>query len=301
MIAPSSISPGETITSALAGFFARGKIGGVFFVRNATQPPPPLSYFLHIPRLSLTLSGEESVRIARDAALSELRLAKGRMLLVPPNCWTQPLWKQPATTLTLLFGTRQIGVSLVRFDGDSPAPPQAQKTVLQGAATDPLQNIINALLTLPPGDETAPRLLAEALLRSVLAILQSTPSVPQRRAHALYQEICLFVQEHAQTNITRDSVASYFRLSPNHISRLFKNEGSISFNDYVNYTRVNRAKALLKEYRQSVDEVAAACGYSETSYFCRVFKKTMKVTPSVYRQTATQTATVPSAPSVNGI
>ena len=284
MIRGPSSSPARDIAGALAGFFAHGKIHEVFFVRNATQPPPALAYFLHIPRLSLTLSGEESVKVARDATPGELRLAKGQLLLAPPNCWTQPLWKQPSTTVTLLFGARQIGVSLVRFGDGSPVPPQAQKTVLQGAATDALQNMIRALLALPPGGEIAAKLLAEALWRSVLAVLQAPPAEPQRRAHTLYQEICLFVQEHAQTNLTRDSVAEYFRLSPNHISRLYKNEGEVSFNDYVNYTRVNRAKALLREYRQSVDEVAAACGYSEASYFCRVFKKLTKVTPSVYRQ-----------------
>ncbi len=101
-----------------------------------------------------------------------------------------------------------------------------------------------------------------------------------------------FYGDHTQANITRDSVAAYFRLSSNHISRLFKKEGAISFNDYVNYTRVNRAKALLREYRQSVDEVATACGYSEASYFCRVLKKFTKTTPSAYRQRPVASATL---------
>lgn len=283
-MAPSSNSPREIIANALAGFLAKGKISDVFFLRSTAQPPPMFAYLLHIPRLSLTLAGEDVVRIAQDFPRDELRLSKGRVLVIPSNCWTRPLWTQPSTTLNFLFGRRQIGVSLVKFEKGSPVPPQAQKAVLQGAATDALQNIAGALLALPPEGNAAATLLAEALLRTALLILRTKAPAPQRRALTLYHEICVFVQEHAQTNITRDSVAAYFRLSPNHISRLFKKEGAISFNDYVNLARVSRAKYLLKEFRQSVDEVAAACGYSETSYFCRVFKKFTKTTPSAYRQ-----------------
>jgi transcriptional regulator GlxA family with amidase domain len=57
----------------------------------------------------------------------------------------------------------------------------------------------------------------------------------------------------------------------------------IPFNAYVTYVRINRAKYLLKNYRQSLDEVATACGFSDASYFCRVFRRLTRLTPSGYR------------------
>jgi AraC-like DNA-binding protein len=67
------------------------------------------------------------------------------------------------------------------------------------------------------------------------------------------------------------------------VSRLFRREGYVAFNDYVNFVRINRAKYLLKHHRQTIDEIAAACGFREVGYFCRVFKKKTKQTPSEYR------------------
>jgi YesN/AraC family two-component response regulator len=55
------------------------------------------------------------------------------------------------------------------------------------------------------------------------------------------------------------------------------------FNDYVNLVRVNRAKFMLRTYRMTLKEIAAKCGFSDTAYFCRVFKKVGKVTPTTYR------------------
>jgi YesN/AraC family two-component response regulator len=55
------------------------------------------------------------------------------------------------------------------------------------------------------------------------------------------------------------------------------------FNDYLNLVRVNRAKFILRNYEMGLKEVASSCGYSDTAYFCRVFKRIGKVTPTEYR------------------
>ena len=93
----------------------------------------------------------------------------------------------------------------------------------------------------------------------------------------------MYVQENFQSPITRESVAQHFGLAPNHISRLFRKEGFMRFNDYLNLVRVNRAKFMLQNYGLTLKEIAFDCGYNDTAYFCRVFKKTCKVTPTQYR------------------
>ena len=55
------------------------------------------------------------------------------------------------------------------------------------------------------------------------------------------------------------------------------------FNDYVNLVRVNRAKFMLRNYPMTLKEVAANCGYTDIAYFCRIFKKIVKLTPTQYR------------------
>ena len=61
----------------------------------------------------------------------------------------------------------------------------------------------------------------------------------------------------------------------------------MQFNDYLNLVRVNRAKFILRNYGMSLKEVAASCGYSDAAYFCRVFKRISKMTPTEYRNQRT--------------
>lgn len=282
---PSANSPAREIAESLSAFFRRGRIGRIHFAENSRVPPPPLAYLVHFPRLTFTLAGRDSLWIERNGQNRTLDLPPGDVLVVPAICWSRPLWTQPVVTLNLLFGRRQIGISLVRYTGQKPEPPPATKVAIQDALAEAPRSMMNALLALGRDNEAAARPLVDALLRAVTVALETPDKEPRRRAQSLHHEICMFIQENLETDLGRDTVARHFRVSPNHISRLFKKEGLVSFNDYVNYARISRAKYLLKNHRQTLAEIATACGFTDVSYFCRVFKKLTKTTPSNYRHT----------------
>jgi AraC-like DNA-binding protein len=273
------------ISSALKSFHELGKVDDVIFAEKGRTAPQPLAYRVHFPRLSVTLSGVETMWLEQSGRNALVHLSGGKAVVVPANSWNRLLWSSPSLTLNVLFGRHQIGVSLVQSDGLSPIPISVEKTSLQGAVAEAPRNMMEALLALRPGAMHAAVPLVDALLRCVSESLGlPAPSTPKRRATSLYQSICMHVQEHFQFPLNRDSVAESFNVSPNHVSRLFKQEGMVSFNDYVSFVRINRAKYLLTHHRQTIDEVASACGFSEASYFCRVFKKFTNATPTHYRQ-----------------
>jgi YesN/AraC family two-component response regulator len=130
-------------------------------------------------------------------------------------------------------------------------------------------------------------LLTESLLHSCLRLLKAGQNHRPRKAIRTYESICLYVQENFQEPITRESVARHFGLAPNHVSRLFRKEGLMRFNDYVNLVRVNRAKFMLQNYSVTLKEIASDCGYNDAAYFCRLFKKICKTTPTQYRAEST--------------
>ena len=72
-------------------------------------------------------------------------------------------------------------------------------------------------------------------------------------------------------------------VTPNHVSRLFRQAGDAGFNETVNLARVERAKVMLGQYGTSLKEVARHCGFATTAYFCRTFKKVTQQTPTEYR------------------
>jgi AraC-like DNA-binding protein len=125
--------------------------------------------------------------------------------------------------------------------------------------------------------------LVQALLLSCEELLEDNPSAVLTKPRALYESICSYVQEHFHQPLTRDSVAADFEIAPTHLSRLFRTEGLMRFWDYVTLARLDRAKFLLIEYGIPVKIVAARCGFADTTYFCRVFRRRMKLTPIQYR------------------
>ena len=53
--------------------------------------------------------------------------------------------------------------------------------------------------------------------------------------------------------------------------------------DWIEISRLNLAKSLLKQGSLQISEIAAAVGIDDQSYFTRFFKKNEGYTPSQYR------------------
>jgi AraC-like DNA-binding protein len=225
------------------------------------------------------------MEVARSGRIEIINPVRGHAVFVPDHAWNKPDWSGHIEALTFLFGVKQIGISLVRHKGDTQSPPTALKASVQGGYDVPTHSILASLRVLAADHSKGPlaRLLTESLLHACLRLLKSPQKHRQRKAIRTYESLCLFVQENFQSSITRESVAQHFGVAPNHISRLFRKEGFMRFNDYLNLVRVNRAKFMLQNYGLTLKEIAFDCGYNDTAYFCRVFKKTCKVTPTQYR------------------
>jgi two-component system response regulator YesN len=77
--------------------------------------------------------------------------------------------------------------------------------------------------------------------------------------------------------------AEHVNLSPQHLSRIFKNKMGITFVDYLTKVRINKAVELLGDDELKMYEIAERIGYSTQHYFSSVFKKEMGISPIDYR------------------
>lgn len=280
--APASGS--RVIVQELEQFLRTTNVRHVHF-GDGTTAPPPLAYVTNFPRLSLPLAGCHTMEIAQSGRNETIKPVRGHAVFVPDHAWNKPDWTGRVDVLTFLFGVKQIGISLVRHKGGSQVPASAVKASVHGGYDVPTHSILATLMVLAADHAKGPlsRLSTEALLHACLRLLKAPVQQNPRKAIRTYESICLYVQENFHTPITRESVAEHFALAPNHVSRLFRKEGFMRFNDYVNLVRVNRAKFMLQNYGMTLKEIAASCCYSDPAYFCRVFKKVCKVTPTEYR------------------
>jgi two-component system response regulator YesN len=85
-------------------------------------------------------------------------------------------------------------------------------------------------------------------------------------------------------NITLESIADTIHVNPNYLSRLFKKETGESFSDYLMNIRIAIAKEILARKDISVAKLANEVGYTNASYFCKIFKKNVGISPLQYKK-----------------
>jgi two-component system response regulator YesN len=83
--------------------------------------------------------------------------------------------------------------------------------------------------------------------------------------------------------ITLDEVAGVSHLSTSRLAHVFKEQMGITIIDYLTSVRIERAKQLLLATNQSCTEICFQVGYSNQSYFTRIFKDIVGTPPHRFR------------------
>ncbi len=100
----------------------------------------------------------------------------------------------------------------------------------------------------------------------------------------LLREVTEYILLHYGSPLSLPELARQFRISPSHLSHLFKREIGRSVGEFLEEIRVANACRFLENTDMSVAQVAEAVGYFDNNYFTKVFKKRMQLTPRAYRE-----------------
>lgn len=92
-----------------------------------------------------------------------------------------------------------------------------------------------------------------------------------------------FIEENFQNELSLKIVAKKFMVSDKYLSSVFKKQTGINIVTYINMVRIENSQKLLKNTDITIQDIAFLSGYTDFSYFARVFKKINGVTPSDYR------------------
>ncbi len=122
-----------------------------------------------------------------------------------------------------------------------------------------------------------------AVFRELFSFFQTDTRLPETSSY-IVQRALQHVKSHYTEAITLEDTAEMLQVSPEHLSRLFKEETGTGFNSYVNIQKVNAARELLMQQGLSIQSIAVELGYSSSRYFTRVFKRVTGMTPSEYRE-----------------
>lgn len=92
-----------------------------------------------------------------------------------------------------------------------------------------------------------------------------------------------YMKANFSKSITLEDVAREINVSPQYLSKLFKEETGQNFIEYLTELRIRIAKSLLEEDERSVKEICYSIGYGDPNYFSRTFKKIVGSTPTEYK------------------
>ena len=117
-------------------------------------------------------------------------------------------------------------------------------------------------------------LLSEPVPRDVAL---SSPGKHDRLLPAVY-----YVKRNFSERIYSDSMARLCNMSATHFSRAFKQTYGLTFQEFLLKYRVTQACKSLQTPAVSIADVGYSVGFSDPSYFARVFRRFVGIAPSEY-------------------
>ena len=93
-----------------------------------------------------------------------------------------------------------------------------------------------------------------------------------------------YISEHLHSRIMINEAAKHLQISSAYLSRLFKSETGMAFSDYVNRKKIEEASSLLRFSEYTDLEISTLLCFSSQSYFIKIFKKYVGMTPREYKK-----------------
>ncbi|OWY64956.1 AraC family transcriptional regulator [cyanobacterium TDX16] len=210
----------------------------------------------------------------------------GTVRVLPANARTQAYWETEHQFMVLAFGTDLLTRHI--------AETTNAKDVELLPIINPYDPLIYSIgLTLKAEIESGGvggRLYVDAMTTALIAHLLRHYSVwnysqlpiigglPKRTL----QRVVDYIDAHLDRELTVAALAAIAQISPSYFSNLFKQSTGLSPHQYVIRCRIDRAKQLLRQGKQSIAEIAYNLGFTHQSHFSHHFKRLVGSSPKVF-------------------
>lgn len=226
------------------------------------------------------------VRRGRSVAVAgnqQVRLEEGDLFIAFPNQIHYYLADPGAHQVILLIASPDLCPEFKHdFKHFLPVSP-----VYRGASEDP--KITAALESILESDRTSGRFSEVEIKANLMLLLSRMLTImPLQEArnydNGMLGKILLYCYDNFTEDISLSGLAEALGVSPYYISHIFSKQLHLSFRDYINSLRIDRACEMLKSSEQTITQIAFAVGYNSTRTFNRCFLEGMKMTPKEYRR-----------------
>ena len=223
-------------------------------------------------------------------------LEKGDYLMVPPGDRHHPVFKSPNSTYQriVLWISQSFYDSMVSWSPDFGygfdhvkatgsyhfRPDYLTSLDIQGR----LLGLLAETRSRKIFHHTSAGIMACSLLLLInRRIYDSLHQVSAAYGNVLYLNICDYVNNHLEEDLSLERLASFFYVSKYHISHLFKENMGISLHQYILKKRLQASKnGILSGL--PIQQMIHQYGFSDYTSFYRAFRKEFGLSPKEFRE-----------------
>lgn len=122
------------------------------------------------------------------------------------------------------------------------------------------------------------------VINSFCLEIQSIQSIQEEPRFHFIDKILDYIENNYNEQLSLKMLAEKFHFNYYYLSSYFSTHNDEGFSEYLNKIRIQKSIELLENHDISISEISYMVGYSDNSYFCKVFKKFTGYTPSRYKK-----------------
>lgn len=134
-----------------------------------------------------------------------------------------------------------------------------------------------AMFTLPQSQSIA--YLAQIVIGHILTENMLKPDTGEIVTNAV-----AFIQENLNQELSIRLIAQRINASKSVLYKKFRDRFHCTVGEYINKKRVEHSMQLLTTTSLSMEEISQQCGFSSASYFTKMFKRYMGITPLKFKK-----------------
>lgn len=234
-------------------------------------------------RINLILSGRRKYLYSDGKRIVEHSFGPGEALLLPPggSVWCEERGNYEMLSIVSSYTmARFVSKTRKRKDPVRYGPD----LVFHGGACqkESLELLMRALASCTVNGGAADAVW-HALLRECAFILNMPGNETAETSHYLLGGILSRIRNQLGARLSCDIVGEQFGVSGNYVAQIFARNMNCGFSEYLTNLRMEHACCLLEDSGMNVGAIAAVCGFRQTNYFIRVFRRRYGCTPLQYR------------------
>jgi AraC-like DNA-binding protein len=153
-----------------------------------------------------------------------------------------------------------------------------------------LLSLVNSIKNICRTDMNAftfePTLLINSLISQLLTSLPST-IWPIAEQDVRINKVVRFIDRNLNKRIENNELAGIANMATNSFARFFKQNTGETIQYYIFKRRIEKARLMLHHSYESIDTIAAECGFCDRHHFSKIFKIYTSMSPAYYKKNIT--------------